>query len=102
MYLCTVKKQWQLDHQQCGHTSEWHSAANINQRPTNKIREQGLSGFCNVNDNASRMNLLINLYDDYSHDLGCTGHRLQLVIKAGLDLPQVVEADEDADAEKMR
>ncbi|KAJ8364858.1 hypothetical protein SKAU_G00136890 [Synaphobranchus kaupii] len=38
------------------------------------------------------MNLAMTLCEDFSQDFGCTGHTLQLVIKAGLDLPEVAKA----------
>uniref|UniRef100_A0A3B4VA39 BED-type domain-containing protein n=1 Tax=Seriola dumerili TaxID=41447 RepID=A0A3B4VA39_SERDU len=71
---------------------ERHTAVNIAQRLTDTIREWGLMVFCVIHDNASSMNLAMTLCEDFIHDLGCTGHTLQLAIKAGLDLPEVAKA----------
>ncbi|KAJ8381066.1 hypothetical protein SKAU_G00018440 [Synaphobranchus kaupii] len=71
---------------------ERHTAADIAQRLTDTIREWGPAVFCVTHDNASSMNLAMTLREDFSHDLGCTGHTLQLAIKAGLDLPEVAKA----------
>ncbi|KAJ8416239.1 hypothetical protein AAFF_G00382610 [Aldrovandia affinis] len=69
-----------------------HANANIAQRLTDTIREWGLVVFCVIHNNASSMNLAMTLCEDFSNDLGCTGHTLQLAIKAGLDLPEVAKA----------
>ncbi|CAK6970290.1 hypothetical protein NHX12_033249 [Scomber scombrus] len=70
---------------------ERHTAANVAQRLTDTIGEWGLMVFCVIHDNASSMNLAMSLCEDFSHDLGCTGHTLQLAIKAGLDLAEVAK-----------
>ncbi|XP_071374223.1 E3 SUMO-protein ligase ZBED1-like [Centroberyx affinis] len=51
----------------------------------------GLLAFCTVHDNAS-MNLATELCELFPKDLGCTGHTLQLAIKAGLVLPDIAKA----------
>ncbi len=43
-------------------------------------------------DNASNMNLVMELCELFPNDLGCTGHTLQLAIKSGLVLPNVIDA----------
>ncbi|KAJ8414397.1 hypothetical protein AAFF_G00052670 [Aldrovandia affinis] len=60
---------------------ERHTAANIAQRLMDTIREWGLV----------LLYTIMTLCEDSSHDLGCTGHTLQLAIKAGLDLSEVAK-----------
>lgn len=52
--------------------------------------------FCVVHDNASSMTLAMSLCEDFSHDLSCTGHTLQMAIKAGLDLAEVAKTTDAA------
>ncbi|MGH0148841.1 UNVERIFIED_CONTAM: hypothetical protein FKN15_014001 [Acipenser sinensis] len=49
-----------------------------------KDEEWGIDVFCTVHDNASNMNLALEICDQFPNDLGCSGHTLQLAIKAGL------------------
>lgn len=77
------------------HTSimtERHTAVNIADRLSKTINEWGLMAFCTVHDNASNMNLAMELCELFPKDLGCTGHTLQLAIKAGLVLPDIAKA----------
>ncbi|XP_070409459.1 E3 SUMO-protein ligase ZBED1-like [Nothobranchius furzeri] len=67
-------------------------AVNIADRLSKIISEWGIQVFCTVHDNASNMNLAMELCEMFPHDLGCTGHTLQLAVKAGLVLPEVVKA----------
>lgn len=71
---------------------ERHTAPNIAARLSEIIEEWGLSVFCTVHDNASNMNLALELCEMSPKDLGCSGHTLQLAIKSGLVLPDVVKA----------
>ncbi|CAM4555269.1 unnamed protein product [Leuciscus chuanchicus] len=71
---------------------ERHTAANIADRLSEIIKEWGIQVFCTVHDNASNMNLAMELCEMFPKDLGCTGHTLQLAIKAGLVLPDVSKA----------
>uniref|UniRef100_A0A096M601 BED-type domain-containing protein n=1 Tax=Poecilia formosa TaxID=48698 RepID=A0A096M601_POEFO len=63
---------------------ERHTAANIADRLSSIIHEWGINVFCTVHDNASNMNLAMELWLDW--------YTLQLAIKAGLILPDVVKA----------
>lgn len=70
---------------------ERHTAINIAQKLTETIGEWNLLVFCTIHDNASSMNLAMELCEEFPNHLGCTGHTLQLAIKAGLDLPEIVK-----------
>lgn len=70
---------------------ERHTAPNIANRLTEIIEEWGISVFCTVHDNASNMNLAMELCEMSPKDLGCSGHTLQLAIKSGLVLPEVTK-----------
>lgn len=72
--------------------SERHTTANIADRLSEIIKEWDIKVFCTVHDNASNMNLAMELCEKFPKDLGCTGHTLQLTIKSGLVLPDVVKA----------
>lgn len=72
--------------------SERHTAVNITDRLSEIIKEWDITVFCTVHDNASNMNLAMELCEKFPEDLGCTGHTLQLAIKSGLVLPDVVRA----------
>lgn len=72
--------------------TERHTAANIADRISAVIKEWGLQVFCTVHDNASAMNLALDLCEQSPEDIGCTGHSLQLAIKAGLSLPEIAKA----------
>ena len=72
--------------------TERHTAVNIALRLSETNKEWDLLAFCTVHDNASNINLAMELCELFPKDLGCTGHTLQLVIKAGLVLPDIVEA----------
>lgn len=71
---------------------ERHTAPNIAGRLSEIIEEWGISVFCTVHDNASNMNLAIELCEMCPKDLGCSGHTLQLAIKSGLALPDVAKS----------
>lgn len=71
--------------------SERHTAANIADRLSEIIKEWGIQVFCTVHDNASNINLAMELCELFPNDLGCTGHTLQLAIKSGLVLPDVAK-----------
>ncbi|CAM4597671.1 unnamed protein product [Leuciscus chuanchicus] len=70
---------------------ERHTAANIAQRLRETIEEWGLNVFCTIHDNASSMNLAMELCELFPHHLGCTRHTLQLAIKKGLNLPEITK-----------
>ncbi len=72
--------------------SKRHTAANISDRLSEIIKEWGIQVFCMGHDNASNMNLVMELCELFPNDLGCTGHTLQLAIKSGLVLPNVIDA----------
>ena len=69
--------------------TERHTAVNIADKLTETINDWDVSVFSTVHDNASSMNLAMELCQQFPSHLGCTGHTLQLAIKAGLDLPDV-------------
>ncbi|XP_051989511.1 zinc finger BED domain-containing protein 4-like [Xyrauchen texanus] len=71
---------------------ERHTAVNIADRLSEIIKERGIVVFCTVHDNASNMNLAMELCEMFPKDLGCTGHTLQLAIKTGLVLRDVAKA----------
>lgn len=71
---------------------ERHTAANIADCLSEIIKEWGIQVFCTVHENASNMNLAMELCEMFPKDLGCTGHTLQLAIKAGLVLPDVFKS----------
>lgn len=71
--------------------SERHTAANIADSLSEIIKEWGIQVFCTVHDNASNMNLAMELCELFPNDLGCTRHTLQLAIKSGLVLPDVAK-----------
>ncbi|KAJ8344468.1 hypothetical protein SKAU_G00317970 [Synaphobranchus kaupii] len=75
---------------------ERHTAVNIAQRLKETIEEWGLNVFCTIHDNASSMNLAMEICEQFPHHLGCTGHTLQLAIKAGLNLPEIARTTETA------
>nr|XP_055027769.1 zinc finger BED domain-containing protein 4-like [Misgurnus anguillicaudatus] len=69
-----------------------HTAVNIAQKLTETINEWELRIFCTVHDNANNMNLAMEICEALPHHIGCSGHTLQLAVKAGLDLPVVSKA----------
>lgn len=75
---------------------ERHTAANIADRLSEVIKEWGIQVFCTVHDNASNMNLAMELCEMFPKDLGCTGHSLQLAIKKGLVLPDIAKIIDSA------
>lgn len=91
-YICEVKAKVLCT---CA-MPERHTPVNIAQRLTDTINEWGLMVFCVIHDNASSMTLAMSLGEDFNHDLGCTGHTLQLAIKAGLDLVEVAKTTDAA------
>ena len=72
--------------------TERHTAVNIADRLSATIKEWDLQAFCTVHDNASNMNLALEMCELSPKDLGCTGHSLQLAIKAGLVLPEITKS----------
>lgn len=72
--------------------SESYTAANIANRLSEIIKEWGIQVFCILHDNASDMNLAMELCELFPNDLGCNGHTLQLAIKSGLVLPDITKA----------
>ncbi|MGH0152988.1 UNVERIFIED_CONTAM: hypothetical protein FKN15_038163 [Acipenser sinensis] len=58
----------------------------------NIVQEWGIDVFSTVHDNASNMNLAMEICDQFLNDLGGSGHTLQLAIKAGLSLPDIPKA----------
>ncbi|RXN01237.1 hypothetical protein EOD39_7385 [Acipenser ruthenus] len=58
----------------------------------NIVQEWGIDVFSTVHDNASNMNLAMEICDQFLNDLGCSGHTLQLAIKTGLRLPDISKA----------
>lgn len=72
--------------------TERHTAVNIADRLSATIKAWDLQAFCTVHDNASNMNLALELCELSPKDLGCTGHTIQLAIKAGLVLPDIAKA----------
>ncbi|KAL2095544.1 hypothetical protein ACEWY4_007692 [Coilia grayii] len=71
---------------------ERHTAVNIADRLSEVIKEWDIKVFCMVHDNASNMNLAMEICEKFPKDLGWTRHTLQLAIKSGLVLPDVVKA----------
>lgn len=64
--------------------SERHTTANIADRLSEIIKEWDIKVFCTVHNNASNMNLAMELCEKFPKDLGCNGQTLQLAIKSGL------------------
>lgn len=54
---------------ECCVMSERHTAANIADRLSEIIKEWGIQVFCKVHDNASNMNLAMELYKLFPNDL---------------------------------
>ena len=71
--------------------TERHTAVNISRRLSETIKEWDHLRFA-VHDNGSNMNLAMKLCELFPKDLGCTGHTLQLAIKAGLVLLDIAKA----------
>ncbi|KAK1172120.1 zinc finger BED domain-containing protein DAYSLEEPER-like [Acipenser oxyrinchus oxyrinchus] len=93
-----ITESWQLKSKilQTAIMSERHTAVNISERMNNIVQEWGIDVFCTVHDNASSMNLAMEICDQFPNDLGCSGHTLQLAITAGLSLPDISKAVEAA------
>lgn len=68
---------------------ERHTAANTADCLSEIIKEWGILVFGTVHDNASNMNLAMELCEMFPKDLGC--NTLQLVIKTALVSPKVVK-----------
>ncbi|KAJ4929913.1 hypothetical protein JOQ06_018933 [Pogonophryne albipinna] len=75
---------------------ERHTAVNIAQRLKETIEEWDLVVFCTIHDNASSMNLAMELCEQFPHHLGCAGHTIQLAINAGLHLPEIAKTTDAA------
>lgn len=76
---------------ECCVMSEKHTAANIADRLSEIIKEWGIQVFCKVHDNATNMNLAMELCKLFPNDRSWTGHTLQLAIKSGLVLPDIAK-----------
>ncbi|KAK5888294.1 hypothetical protein CesoFtcFv8_016806 [Champsocephalus esox] len=77
------------------HARETHRCAYSPEAQRNN-EEWDLVVCCTIHDDASSMNLAMELCEQVPHHLGCAGHTVQLAIEAGLHLPEIAKTTDAA------